>query len=237
MIQNTLDTYGYDYTSLAHGCSIGRSLYIGDFYIDKREDNTYPTFCVTRGNVISDSNSVINPSNTWTGDNVLIYTPVEIKVSTQPILNFTQKLWMAYTKGTGLYTFKKGTTFYHVGKGIITDNHYNPFVMVVIKVPTINEKQGIKNYELKFDKRDVTVWLSRIIFTPEFKTNHSALHKLLFNVIIPHAISNGIRVGVKESLSMFTETKVYPELSFDEMQSKYKGQLMEVINGNFRSLF
>lgn len=208
-----LSTYSMNYGSPPE--EYVRSLNRGSIQMDEklmiltRGDNTYPMFLLPANKVFDGGNII---------DRYKDVAAFHIYHSYSPMVNFTNKFWASYTQCANLFSFKKGNSIYWVGKGIICDEKFNPIVMLTVKLPGILTFVGKYRSEIVYPKECLTYYVSRKIFTEEWKKANLALHKVIFGALIPDVIEKGIKMAVKDKLNMINTTYVDAGVDIPHLQ-------------------
>ena len=145
-----------------------------------------------------------------------------------PIKVLGEKFYTCFAHLNKFRKYSVATKSYYIGKGIITDDLFNPLLLTTYHLD-IGDLDRY-NYEHNagrtptphFDQSKLKIYLSRKIFTEEFREQNKKLHKELFNVIIPKLMELEIPITVKTELNMLTEVFVDPSLTINQLQDKFK---------------
>ena len=152
----------------------------------------------------------------------------ELNYYDNPIKVLGEKFYLCFANLANFKKYSVSNKSYYIGKGIITDIAFNPLLLTTYVLDSGDLERF--NYEHSagrtpiphFDQSKLKVYLSREIFTEEFREQNKRLHKELFNVIIPKLMELDIPITVKTELNMLTKTFVDPSLTIGQLQDKFK---------------
>lgn len=189
-------------------------------------------------------NSVRNyGSEVLSGKNILVLPDIKIPIFVDSGVHFKdpgmEKFIIPVYKGTNvsyksfsnnlLKTFKNGTIslphltvlqlkdyFYFIGKGIITDENFNPLVLV-----TFNNVSDNYVEDAWYRRRDtlkmecVDVYYNRVIFSEDFIKNQITMFNNITKKIMPYFMGHAIKQHIKNDLNIWGETIVDSSRSID----------------------
>ena len=187
-----------------------------------------------------DNNYVRNSgSRVLSGKNVIVLPDIKIPIFVDKEVYFAghgmEKFIITVFKGANvsyksfsknlLDTFKNGTNnsphltvlqlkdyFYFIGKGIITDENFNPLVLVTFDNVNDNYWSGGRS-ALKMEYVDV--YYNRIIFTEDFIKNQTQMFNNITKKIMPYFMGYAIKQHIKNDLNIWGKTIVDSSRSID----------------------
>lgn len=143
-----------------------------------------------------------------------------------PVFKGTDVSYKSFSKSL-LSTFENGTTnnlphltvlqlkdyFYFIGKGIITDENFNPLVLVTFDNVSDNDVVSYGRVVLKMEYVDV--YYNRIIFSEDFIKNQTTMFNNITKKIMPHFMGHAIKQHIKNDLNIWGRTIVDSSRSID----------------------
>ena len=153
-----------------------------------------------------------------------------------PTNNGMEKFIITVSKGTNvsyktvskklLGTFKNGTGisphltllqlkdyYYFIGKGIITDENFNPLVLVTFDNVSDKYDGDRRSNILKMEYVDV--YYSRVIFSEDFIKNQISMFNNITKKIMPYFMGYAIKQHIKNDLNIWGSTIVDSSRSVD----------------------
>lgn len=145
-----------------------------------------------------------------------------------PVFKGTNVSYKSFSKGV-LNTFKNGTSnlphltvlqlkdyFYFIGKGIITDENFNPLVLVTFDNVNDNYiksswRWGGDNLKMEY----VDVYYNRVIFSEDFMKNQITMFNSITKKIMPYFMGYAIKQHIKNDLNIWGKTCVDSSRSID----------------------
>lgn len=186
------------------------------------------------------NNIVRNSGRTLSGKNVIVLPDIKIPIFVDNEVRFsdygTEKLIIPVYKGINvsyksfnknlLNTFKNGTKdlphltvlqlkdyFYFVGKGIITDENFNPLVLVTFDNVNYNYDLSVRWCILKMECVDV--YYNRVIFSEDFIKNQISMFNYITKKIMPYFMGYAIKQHIKNDLNIWGNTIIDSSRSID----------------------
>lgn len=188
-----------------------------------------------------DNNYIRNCGNiVLSGKNVIVLPDIKIPIFADKEVYFAghgiEKFIITVFKGADvsyksfskslLSTFKNGTNnsphltvlqlkddFYFIGKGIITDENFNPLVLVTFDNVNDNYDLGGRRSILKMEYVDV--YYNRVIFTEGFIKNQISMFNNITKKIMPYFMGYAIKQHIKNDLNIWGKTLVDSSRSID----------------------
>lgn len=133
--------------------------------------------------------------------------------------------------GFGKYTNAQGS--YFVGKGIITDKNFDPFIMVTYRL----EDEDLENIEassgdlytpVKINPNRLKIYVSRKIFYPNFTKENTRISRELFTEIIPSLEALKLPMVLKQELDMYNTVYIDNGLDKEALQLKFKKEIENI---------
>lgn len=179
-------------------------------------------------------------SKILSGKNVAVLPDIKIPIFVDKEVRFSdydmEKFIITVFKGTDvsyktfsknlLGTFKNGTSnlphltvlqlkdyFYYIGKGIITDENFNPLVLVTFDNVSNNYSESGRISILKMEYVDV--YYNRIIFSEDFIKNQNPMFNNITKKIMPYFMGHAIKQHIKNDLNIWSNTIVDSSRSVD----------------------
>lgn len=195
-----------------------------DTYLTINKDVEVPLFTIN-------PNKLFEYDYTGSGYRVKSYDNF-LTCYTVPIKVLGDKFYTCFKSLGALRAYTVSNQMYYIGKGIITDKNFNPLIMTTYKVTDtdlgiINSNPGNGTGRLHVVQDNVTIYLSREIYSDRFREENKRLYKELFTVIIPLLMSYDIKIVIKKELNMFMTTFVDPRLSNSQLQDRFKIQAQD----------
>lgn len=184
-------------------------------------------------------NSVRNyGSIVLSGKNVIVLPDIKIPIFVDRELHFAdngmEKFIITVSRGTdvsyksfskkALDTFKNGTSnlphltvlqlkdyFYFIGKGIITDENFNPLVLVTFDNVSDNYERERSILKMEY----VDVYYNRVIFSEDFIKNQTFMFNNITKKIMPYFMGYAIKQHIKNDLNIWGSTIVDSSRSVD----------------------
>lgn len=206
-----------------------------------------------------DNNYVRNSgSRVLSGKNVIVLPDIKIPIFVDKEVYFAghgmEKFIITVFKGANvsyksfsknlLDTFKNGTNnsphltvlqlkdyFYFIGKGIITDENFNPLVLVTFDNVNDNYWSGRRS-ALKMEYVDV--YYNRVIFTEDFIKNQISMFNNITKKIMPYFMGYAIKQHIKNDLNIWGRTIVDSSRSIDSYNDIILENLDEFKTGFIR---
>lgn len=177
-------------------------------------------------------------SRILSGKNVLVLPDIKIPIFVDKEVYFVnydiEKFIITVSRGTNvsyksfsknlLYTFKDGTGniphltllklkdyFYFIGKGIITDENFNPLVLVTFD--NVSDNYDSERITLKMEYVDV--YYNRVIFSEDFIKNQTQMFNNITKKIMPYFMGYAIKQHIKNDLNIWGRTIVDSSRSID----------------------
>ena len=179
----------------------------------------------------------------FSGKNVIVLPDIKIPIFVDKEVYFAghgmEKSIITVFKGTNvsyksfsntlLATFKNGTNnsshltvlqlkdyFYFIGKGIITDENFNPLVLVTFdnvndNYLTPTGSRGRNNLKMEY----VDVYYNRVIFSEDFIKNQIQMFNNITKKIMPYFMGYAIKQHIKNDLNIWGKTCVDSSRSID----------------------
>lgn len=174
------------------------------------------------------------------GKNVLVLPDIKIPIFVDKEVYFVdhsmEKFIITVFKGANvsyksfskslLGTFKNGTNnlphltvlrlkdyFYFIGKGIITDENFNPLVLVTFDNVNDNYDLSVRRSILKMEYVDV--YYNRVIFSEDFIKNQTPMFNSITKKIMPYFMGYAIKQHIKNDLNIWGRTIVDSSRSID----------------------
>lgn len=203
---------------------------ITDISLNQLPVNLYPS----SANRVRDYGNSI-PS----GKNVIVLPDIKIPIFADRKVRFAdhgmEKFIITVFKGTDvsykafskklLDTFKYGTNIphltilqlkdylYFIGKGIITDENYNPLVLVTFD--NVSDKYDFDRERSILKMEYVDVYYNRVIFSEDFIKNQPFMFNNITKKIMPYFMGYAIKQHIKNDLNIWGSTIVDPSRSVD----------------------
>lgn len=179
-------------------------------------------------------------SRILSGKNVIVLPDIKIPIFVDKQVRFIydsmEKVIITVFKGTDvsyksfsktlLGTFKNGTNnsphltilqlkdyFYFIGKGIITDENFNPLVLVTFDNVSDNYVLSHRRDVLKMECVDV--YYNRVIFSEDFIKNQTSMFNNITKKIMPYFMGYAIKQHIKNDLNIWGKTIVDSSRSID----------------------
>lgn len=179
-------------------------------------------------------------SKILSGKNVIVLPDIKIPIFVDKEVHFLdydiEKLIIPVFKGTNvsyksfsknlLNTFKNGVSslphltvlqlkdyFYFIGKGIITDENFNPLVLVTFDNVSDNYDRSLRFSSLKMEYVDV--YYNRVIFSEDFIKNQIQMFNNITKKIMPYFMGYAIRQHIKNDLNIWGNTIIDYSRSID----------------------
>lgn len=186
------------------------------------------------------TNSVRNYGNRIpSGKNIIVLPDIKIPIFVDKEVHFAdhgmEKFIITVFKSTDvsykafskklLDTFKYGTSiphltilqlkdyFYFIGKGIITDENYNPLVLVTFD--NVSDKYDFKRGRNILKMEYVDVYYNRVIFSEDFIKNQPFMFNNITKKIMPYFMGYAIKQHIKNDLNIWGSTIVDSSRSVD----------------------
>lgn len=174
------------------------------------------------------------------GKNVAVLPDIKIPIFVDMEIRFAdpgmEKFIITVFKGTDvsyksfsktlLATFKNGARglphltvlqlkdyFYYIGKGIITDENFNPLVLVTFDNVSNNYDESGRISILKMEYVDV--YYNRIIFSEDFIKNQTTMFNNITKKIMPYFMGHAIKQHIKNDLNIWSNTIIDSSRSID----------------------
>lgn len=174
------------------------------------------------------------------GKNVIVLPDIKIPIFVDKEVYLTdngmEKFIITVSKGTNvsyktfskklLGTFKNGTAssphltllqlkdyYYFIGKGIITDENFNPLVLVTFDNVSDKYDGDRRSNILKMEY--VNVYYSRVIFSEDFIKNQISMFNNITKKIMPYFMGYAIKQHIKNDLNIWGSTIVDSSRSID----------------------
>ncbi len=188
-----------------------------------------------------DNNYVRNSGNiVLSGKNVAVLPDIKIPIFVDKEVQFNdhgmEKFIITVFKGTNvsyksfsknlLNTFKNGTNnlphltvlqlkdyFYYIGKGIITDENFNPLVLVTFD--NVNDNYDLSGRRSILKMEYVDVYYNRVIFSEDFIKNQTSMFNNITKKIMPYFMGYAIKQHIKNDLNIWGKTIVDSSRSID----------------------
>lgn len=188
-----------------------------------------------------DNNHVRNSGyRELSGKNVIVLPDIKIPIFADKEVYFAghgmEKFIITVFKGADvsyksfskslLSTFKMGTNnsphltvlqlkddFYFIGKGIITDENFNPLVLVTFDNVIGNYDLTGRRSVLKMEYVDV--YYNRVIFSEDFIKNQTTMFNNITKKIMPYFMGYAIKQHIKNDLNIWGKTLVDSSRSID----------------------
>lgn len=188
-----------------------------------------------------DNNHVRNSGyRELSGKNVIVLPDIKIPIFADKEVYFAgdgmEKFIITVFKGADvsyksfskslLSTFKMGTNnsphltvlqlkddFYFIGKGIITDENFNPLVLVTFDNVIGNYDLTGRRSILKMEY--VNVYYNRVIFTEDFIKNQTTMFNNITKKIMPYFMGYAIKQHIKNDLNIWGQAIVDSSRSID----------------------
>lgn len=131
--------------------------------------------------------------------------------------SFSNNLLDTFKIGTGnavhLTVLQLKDYFYFIGKGIITDENFNPLVLVTFDNVSDNYVWSGEREFLKMECVDV--YYNRVIFSEDFIKNQIPMFNNITKKIMPYFIGYAIKQHIKNDLNIWGNTIVDSSRSID----------------------
>lgn len=137
----------------------------------------------------------------------------------------TEVSYKSFSKNL-LGTFKYGTSnsphlsvlqlkdhFYFIGKGIITDENFNPLVLVTFD--NVRDNYGEIRGRAVLKMEYVDVYYNRIIFSEDFIKNQTSMFNNITKKIMPYFMGYAIKQHIKNDLNIWGDTIIDSSRSID----------------------
>ena len=130
---------------------------------------------------------------------------------------FSKKLLGTFKNGTGssphLTLLQLKDYYYFIGKGIITDENFNPLVLVTFD--NVSDKYGGDRRSNILKMEYVNVYYNRIIFSEDFIKNQISMFNNITKKIMPYFMGYAIKQHIKNDLNIWGRTIVDSSRSID----------------------
>lgn len=130
---------------------------------------------------------------------------------------FSKKLLGTFKNGTGssphLTLLQLKDYYYFIGKGIITDENFNPLVLVTFD--NVSDKYGGDRRSNILKMEYVNVYYSRVIFSEDFIKNQVTMFNNITKKIMPNFMGYAIKQHIKNDLNIWGRTIVDSSRSID----------------------
>lgn len=130
---------------------------------------------------------------------------------------FSKKLLGTFKNGTGssphLTLLQLKDYYYFIGKGIITDENFNPLVLVTFDNVSDKYDGDRRSNILKMEY--VNVYYSRVIFSEDFIKNQIPMFNNITKKIMPYFMGYAIKQHIKNDLNIWGRTIVDSSRSID----------------------
>lgn len=130
---------------------------------------------------------------------------------------FSKKLLGTFKNGTGssphLTLLQLKDYYYFIGKGIITDENFNPLVLVTFDNVSDKYDGDRRSNILKMEY--VNVYYNRIIFSEDFIKNQISMFNNITKKIMPYFMGYAIKQHIKNDLNIWGRTIVDSSRSID----------------------
>jgi hypothetical protein len=130
---------------------------------------------------------------------------------------FSKKLLGTFKNGTGssphLTLLQLKDYYYFIGKGIITDENFNPLVLVTFD--NVNDKYDGDRRSNILKMEYVNVYYNRIIFSEDFIKNQISMFNNITKKIMPNFMGYAIKQHIKNDLNIWGRTIVDSSRSID----------------------
>ncbi len=130
---------------------------------------------------------------------------------------FSKKLLGTFKNGTGssphLTLLQLKDYYYFIGKGIITDENFNPLVLVTFDNVSDKYDGDRRSNILKMEY--VNVYYNRIIFSEDFIKNQISMFNNITKKIMPNFMGYAIKQHIKNDLNIWGRTIVDSSRSID----------------------
>lgn len=193
------------------------------------------------------------------GKNVIVLPDIKIPIFVDKEVYFAghgmEKFIITVFKGANvsyksfsknlLDTFKMGTNnsphltvlqlkdyFYFIGKGIITDENYNPLVLVTFD--NVNDNYDLSGRRSVLKMEYVNVYYNRVIFTEDFIKNQISMFNNITKKIMPYFMGYAIKQHIKNDLNIWGKTLVDSSRSIDSYNDIILENLDEFKTGFIR---
>lgn len=172
--------------------------------------------------------------------NVIVLPDIKIPIFVDKEVHFNghgmEKFIITVFKGTNvsyksfsknlLGTFKNGTSslphltvlqlkdyLYFIGKGIITDENFNPLVLVTFD--NVSGNCDLAGREITLKMEYVDVYYNRVIFSEDFIKNQTSMFNNITKNIMPYFMGYAIKQHIKNDLNIWGSTIVDSSRSID----------------------
>ncbi len=130
---------------------------------------------------------------------------------------FSKKLLGTFKNGTGssphLTLLQLKDYYYFIGKGIITDENFNPLVLVTFDNVSDKYDGDRRSNILKMEY--VNVYYNRVIFSEDFIKNQISMFNNITKKIMPYFMGYAIKQHIKNDLNIWGSTIVDSSRSID----------------------
>lgn len=130
---------------------------------------------------------------------------------------FSKKLLGTFKNGTGssphLTLLQLKDYYYFIGKGIITDENFNPLVLVTFD--NVSDKYDGSRGSNILKMEYVNVYYSRVIFSEDFIKNQISMFNNITKKIMPYFMGYAIKQHIKNDLNIWGRTIVDSSRSVD----------------------
>ncbi|MGI6710132.1 MAG: hypothetical protein ACOX4W_01610 [Bacilli bacterium] len=130
---------------------------------------------------------------------------------------FSKKLLGTFKNGTGssphLTLLQLKDYYYFIGKGIITDENFNPLVLVTFD--NVSDKYDGDRRSNILKMECVDVYYSRVIFSEDFIKNQIPMFNNITKKIMPYFMGYAIKQHIKNDLNIWGRTIVDSSRSID----------------------
>ena len=145
-----------------------------------------------------------------------------------PVFKGANVSYKSFSKGA-LKTFKYGANsfplltilqlkdyFYFIGKGIITDENFNPLVLVTFDNVSDNYLESTWSRSEDILKMEyVDVYYNRVIFSEDFIKNQTTMFNSITKKIMPYFMGYAIKQHIKNDLNIWSNTIIDSSRSID----------------------
>lgn len=142
-----------------------------------------------------------------------------------PVFKGTDVSYKSFSKNL-LGTFKNGDNnlvhltvlqlkdyFYFIGKGIITDENFNPLVLVTFD--NVSDNYALSHGRDILKMECVDVYYNRVIFSEDFIKNQTSMFNNITKKIMPYFMGYAIKQHIKNDLNIWGKTIVDSSRSID----------------------
>ena len=131
--------------------------------------------------------------------------------------SFSKSLLETFKNGTGswphLTVLQLKDYFYYIGKGIITDENFNPLVLVTFD--NVNDNYDLDGRRSILKMEYVDVYYNRVIFSEDFIKNQAPMFNNITKKIMPYFMGYAIKQHIKNDLNIWGRAIVDSSRSID----------------------